>query len=745
MAPKKNDDSIPKETRKRGDRGRTIMKSVIQERSRRNALLEVEWNRKGQPINHNASRFTSYIGLVTRREASILVPDWKDPYHDEAKEEIWQDILNTWNVNECHKSFVLSKAGTALNRHIHNLSIHLQNGRVEQPPKKYVDIISKEDWLEFVKHCNDPAFLLYETQSEELSLPRHRLFRTARLDKNGRTNNPKALQIIRDIGINPCVLLDKHGCAVAKGYMYNLEGDMLHDSFDWAVAGDILHFCVLGVEQSEFSASGDMGDTFLTICALFFLLIREVNQHSRRSLHLPVPRQTNALQETTCFKEHIQTSHFRKKLEEKVATALSKPLSLASPSSGLERNTRVFYPTAYGADPTGARDSSDAILKAIGDAFKIGSGFELLPGIKDLGGVVIDLQGGSYKISKPITFPSCGGNVVVKGGTLRAIDPFPGDRHLVELATTNQHGCNNKGINYEDITFQDILFDSSYRGGGISIIDSARIRINNCFFLHFTTQGILVKRGHETFISNSFLGQHSTVGGDIGERQFGGTAIDLSSNDNTITDVAIFSAAIGVSLKGQANMITGVHCYNKATGFGGIGIWVQLPGLSQTRIDNCYMDYNGIVLEDPVQVHITNGFFLGDGNIILKSIKGRISGLTIVDNTFSGNPNAKVPIVAINGKFSNIDQVVIDRNNVNGMSLKSTVGKLSVAGNGSKWVADFSKTLVFPNRINHFQYSIFSQGQPKFFAHSVTSVSNNIVVVESEKPTKGVVSFFVEQ
>ncbi|KAK7289942.1 hypothetical protein RIF29_03998 [Crotalaria pallida] len=93
MAPKKDDGSIPEKTRKRGDRGRTIMKSVIQERSRRNALLEVEWNPKGQPINDNASRFTSYIGLVTRREASILVPNWKDPYHDEAKEEIWQDIL----------------------------------------------------------------------------------------------------------------------------------------------------------------------------------------------------------------------------------------------------------------------------------------------------------------------------------------------------------------------------------------------------------------------------------------------------------------------------------------------------------------------------------------------------------------------------------------------------------------------------------------------------------------------------
>ncbi|KAK7290007.1 hypothetical protein RIF29_04103 [Crotalaria pallida] len=461
-----------------------------------------------------------------------------------------------------------------------------------------------------------------------------------------------------------------------------------------------------------------------------------------------------SLQETTCFKDHIQLSQFRNTIEEKLRTGLSEPLVVAPPSLALERSVRVLYPAGYGADPTGTRDSSDEILKAVKDAFEMESELELLPGIKDLGGVVIDLQGGNYKISKPITFPGGGGNVVVKGGTLRASDSFPSDRHLVELIaspTIHQNTFNTnffdqtERIYYEDITFRDILFDSSYRGGGISIIDSARIRINDCFFLHFTTEGIIVKRGHETFVSSCFLGQHSTIGGDKGERQFSGTAIDLGSNDNAVTDVSIFSAAIGIVLRGQANMITGVHCYNKATNFGGIGILVKLAGNSQTRIDNCYMDYNGIVLEDPVQVHVTNGFFLGDGNIVLKSIRGQISGLTIVNNMFSGSPNTKVEIVALDGQFSNIDQVVIDRNNVNGMSLRSTVGKLTLAGDGSKWVADFSNTLVFPNRINHFQYSFYSLEETKFIAHAVTNVSNNVVVVESEKPVKGVVSFLVEQ
>ncbi|GAU33897.1 hypothetical protein TSUD_66840 [Trifolium subterraneum] len=332
----------------------------------------------------------------------------------------------------------------------------------------------------------------------------------------------------------------------------------------------------------------------------------------------------------------------------------------------------------------------------------------------------------------------------VKGGTLRASDTFPGDRHLIELWSSNskkldtteskQGGSLNdikaqsNGIYYEDMTFRDILFDSSYRGGGIFIIDSARIRINNCFFLHFTTEGILVQQGHETFISSCFLGQHSTVGGDKGEKDYSGVAIDLASNDNAVTDVAIFSAAVGILLRGQANILSGVHCYNKAAWFGGIGILVKLA-----------------VMEDPVQVHVTNGLFLGDANILIKSVKGQILGLNIVDNMFNGDPNKKVPIVKLDGEFSNVDQVVIDRNNVNGMGLRSTVGKLTVNGNGTKWEADFSSVLVFPNRISHVQYSFFAQGEPKFVAHSVTNVSENVVVVESEKEAKGLVFFSVEQ
>ncbi|KEH31416.1 putative polygalacturonase [Medicago truncatula] len=458
----------------------------------------------------------------------------------------------------------------------------------------------------------------------------------------------------------------------------------------------------------------------------------------------------------TFFTREQKLSEFKHKLEQQQASPLASPPI----SSQTKMSNRVLYPSEYGADPTGSEESSDAILKVVEDAFKLQKGLQLVAGVNDLGGVIIDLQGGDYKISKPITLLP-GGNIVVKGGTLRASDTFPGDRHLVEMWSSNSkklqtkeymQGGNfsgiyaqNNGIYYEDVTFRDILFDSRYRGGGLFIVDSARTRINNCFFLHFTTEGILVQQGHETFISSCFLGQHSTVGGDHGEKDYSGVGIDLASNDNAITDVAIFSAATGIVLRGQANILSGVHCYNKAAGFGGIGILVKLAGNSLTRIDNCYMDYTGIVTEDPVQVHVTNCLFLGDANILIKAAEGQILGLNIVDNMFNGDPNKKVPIVSLEGQFSNVDQVVIDRNNVNGMGLRSTVGKLTVSGNGTKWEADFSSVLVFPNRISHVQYSFYAQGEPKFVAHSVTNVSDNVVVVESEKEAKGLVHFSVEQ
>ncbi|KAJ9168528.1 hypothetical protein P3X46_020038 [Hevea brasiliensis] len=159
------------------------------------------------------------------------------------------------------------------------------------------------------------------------------------------------------------------------------------------------------------------------------------------------------------------------------------------------------------------------------------------------------------------------------------------------------------------------------------------------------------------------------------------------------------------------------------------------------------MDFTAIVIEDPSQVHVTNGLFFGDANVVLKSIKGQISGINIVNNMFNGDPRFMNPVVKLDGDFTSIDQVVINKNNVQGMSMKSTEGKLMVTGNGTKWVADFSLVLVFPNRIRHFQYSFYVLDVPAagLVTHAVTNVSNNLVVVESNTAVNGIVSVAVDQ
>ncbi|XP_006850397.3 polygalacturonase QRT3, partial [Amborella trichopoda] len=187
--------------------------------------------------------------------------------------------------------------------------------------------------------------------------------------------------------------------------------------------------------------------------------------------------------------------------------------------------SRILYVTAYGADPTGKTDSTDALLRAISDAFRPQNSHRLMPGIPDLGGAQIHLEGGSYLISRPLRLPaSGGGNLMIHSGSLRSTDDFPSDRHLIELwpesvpklDTRNGDAAKAYGAPsgatflYENIRLKDLLLDANFRGGGIALINSLRTTIDNCYITHFSTDAILVQGGHESYIHNSFLGQHIT-------------------------------------------------------------------------------------------------------------------------------------------------------------------------------------------------------------------------------------------
>jgi hypothetical protein len=334
----------------------------------------------------------------------------------------------------------------------------------------------------------------------------------------------------------------------------------------------------------------------------------------------------------------------------------------------------------------------------------------------------------------------------IHSGSLRAADDFPTDRYLIELSAKAAGGGGGSSpamsYYYEYVTLRDLMLDCNYRGGGVQVVDSLRVGVDNCYVVHFATDGVAVSGGHETFVRNTFLGQHMTAGGDPGERSFTGTGIRLDGNDNSVSDVVVFSAATGIMVTGGANAISGVHCYNKATGFGGAGIYLKVPGLTQTWITNCYMDYTGIVAEDPVLLHVSGSFFLGDANVVLKAVNGVARGVQIVGNLFNGRGKG-VDIVALDGEFATVEQVYVAQNVATGMTVRSTTARAAAEGNGSSWTVDFSPVLLFPDRIGHVQYSLAAGDA--FPGHALRNVSGNRVVIATDAAVSATVHVLVDQ
>ncbi|KAH7405220.1 hypothetical protein KP509_15G061400 [Ceratopteris richardii] len=420
-----------------------------------------------------------------------------------------------------------------------------------------------------------------------------------------------------------------------------------------------------------------------------------------------------------------------------------------------------------GADPNGGSDSTAELQLTINQAFEVASTDVLMEGVVDLGGVEVHLGGGQYVISKPLTIPDIGGgNVVIHGGTVRASNSFPADGFLLEMATTTLreewtrvNGRLTESLAqpiYENVHLHDLLLDANYTGGGILLLNPLRVTISNCYITHFSTIGISVQGGHETLIHSSFLGQHITSGADPLEHTFSGTAILLSGNDNSVTDVVIFSAQTAIEVDGQANIITNAHCYNKASGLGGIGIVIR-KGATLTRILGCYLDFTGIVLEETAEIIISNSFFLGDAYVLLKAIgdsPATVTGLNIAENIFHGNNNG-VPIVQLQGNFSDIRQTCIDNNSATGMVNRCTRARATVTGYGSEWTVDFSQRLLFPSSIAHVHYSFYAlpgredvthNSSGKFFPlHALHSVTSTSIKVTSDTPINATVSIYVDQ
>ena len=132
----------------------------------------------------------------------------------------------------------------------------------------------------------------------------------------------------------------------------------------------------------------------------------------------------------------------------------------------------VINPADYGADPTGATDSSAVLqhcVELLWNTSRTGSSGSVVgsgaAGVaqRDLGGATLELGGGIFLLSSPVVFPATGArNFQVRGGTLRAARAFPVSRFLLELNYTEK-------AYVENAAFHDVVFDGGdgLRGGGL--------------------------------------------------------------------------------------------------------------------------------------------------------------------------------------------------------------------------------------------------------------------------------------
>ena len=248
----------------------------------------------------------------------------------------------------------------------------------------------------------------------------------------------------------------------------------------------------------------------------------------------------------------------------------------------------ILRPTDFGADPSGATDSSAAFDKAVAALLtqRGGQRHTMASNITDLGGATLDLSGGSYLLSRPIVVPPGVGNAQIVRGTLRAAPSFPPDRWLVEIGSV---GCapklpsgraDSQGSCNEFINLSEMMFDAMHvAAGGVRVAKVMGTTLGpSVFFTGFNKVGVRIDDGHEVMLSEAWLAECYWSSNGPCAQKADSIAVQINGNDHYLTDVIVFDYAhIGVEINGAANVLQAVHTWNG----GGIGMKVTAH---QTRL-----------------------------------------------------------------------------------------------------------------------------------------------------------------
>lgn len=421
----------------------------------------------------------------------------------------------------------------------------------------------------------------------------------------------------------------------------------------------------------------------------------------------------------------------------------------------LARQARTISAPAFGADPTGERDSTEALQSALAELIDRGrAGSKAAGGMADLGGAALDLAGGSYLISAPLTVPGGVSNLRLHQGTLRASPRFPSDRWLLtigspgnESAARSSEGDSEAAYSNQFISVVDMLFDAGHvAAGGVHVINAMGSNIGpSVFFTGFKDTGVRIDGGQGVVVQEAWFAEYywSEVKKGESEEKSKSTSksagVQLNGRDHVVRNAVVFSfAKVGVEVNGVGNVLQNVHTWNG----GGDGIVVNAP---QTRILGCYLDWNRLLITDPEQTLVQSTFFL-ETNLHLKASKKKwIDGLRLHDNTYVhwSQWRKATSSVELLGTFDG-GVVEIKDEISRGVPLRVTQASRALRKeNATRWLFDFSDVLLFP-WINEVMYSFASEGEG-FVSHVARRPVGATVTIEADVPATATVTVEVTQ
>jgi len=266
---------------------------------------------------------------------------------------------------------------------------------------------------------------------------------------------------------------------------------------------------------------------------------------------------------------------------------------LALPGSGAGAGSGgIVSPADFGGDPTGARDSTQAMSMAVSKLLTLGGGRKNGANQTDLGGATLTLEGGVWAISRPVSIPAGYANYRIEDGTIIAHDTFgTGEQALLQLGGIC--GSATAGLSKNcatDLSLSEVTLDGRDRAwGGVSIVSAVNVNVGpQVMVIGFQGVGLELSGCGAGYVHDSWLGQYE-AGDPRPRKDANATAIlfDNGQHDSDIENVIIFSGKVGVNSTNGANRIQGVHTWNLAGNLGGVGI-VLHNGAG--RVQDAYLD-----------------------------------------------------------------------------------------------------------------------------------------------------------